>query len=246
MIIFGVKLKQIGGKCMKYKVLIVEDESSIRSLLKVSLKSDDCEIIEAATGEEGMKKAKIEKPNVAILDIMLPGMDGLYVCESLRKEFPLMGIIMLTAKGQDVDKISGLKLGADDYVIKPFNPTELALRVRALIRRVDMNKVNGKALIESHPYKIDLVGRVIYKKDKAIDMTPTEYAILKLFIENKGKAFTRDELLDLVWGINFVGDMKVVDVNIRRLRKKIEEDPSKPMFIETVWGVGYRWKNENE
>ncbi|QZY57273.1 response regulator transcription factor [Crassaminicella profunda] len=225
-----------------HKILIVEDESSIRSLLKVSFKNSEYFIIEAASGEEGLEKARLEEPTVALLDVMLPGIDGFEVCESLRKEYPYIGIIMLTARSQDIDKISGLKLGADDYVIKPFNPMELVLRVEALIRRMDDGKARKDKIIGSGPFKIDIDAHIVYKKEMVIDMTPKEYLLMKIFIENPGKAFTRDELLDLVWGWDFVGDTKIVDVNIRRLRRKIEEDSSEPNFIETVWGVGYRWK----
>ncbi|QXM06179.1 response regulator transcription factor [Crassaminicella indica] len=227
---------------MKHKILIVEDESSIRSLLRVSFKNSDYIVIEASSGEEGIEKARREKPSVAILDVMLPGIDGFMVCEALRKEYPHMGMIMLTARSQDTDKILGLKLGADDYVIKPFNPTELVLRVQALLRRMDDGKNKDDAIIENGFFKIDTKAHIVYKKDVVIDMTPKEYLLMKMFMENPGKAFTRDELLDLVWGWDFVGDTKIVDVNIRRLRRKIEDDASNPNFIETVWGVGYRWK----
>lgn len=229
------------GYSMKHKILIVEDESSIRSLLKVSFKNSDYITVEAESGEVGIKKARVEKPTVAILDVMLPGIDGFMVCQALRKEFPQMGIIMLTARGQDIDKISGLKLGADDYVIKPFNPIELVLRVEGLLRRIENVKQNDGVII-SPPFKVDTNAHIVYKEDIVIEMTPKEYLLMKQFIENQGKAFTRDELLDFVWGWDFIGDTKIVDVNIRRLRSKIEENPSKPIFIETVWGVGYRWK----
>lgn len=228
---------------MQYKILIVEDESSIRSLLKVSFNRDAYKIIEAGSGEEGLEKAKLEEPNVAILDVMLPGIDGFTVCERLRKALPQIGIIILTARGQDTDKISGLQLGADDYVIKPFNPTELVLRTQALIRRMDDPiKRNEMNMIERGPFKIDTSAHIVYKNNIIIEMTPKEYLLMKLFIENPGKAFTRDELLDVVWGWEFIGDSKIVDVNIRRLRTKIEEDSSNPHYIETVWGIGYRWK----
>ncbi|WZL71666.1 response regulator transcription factor [Clostridiaceae bacterium 35-E11] len=228
---------------MQYKILIVEDESSIRSLLKVSFKSDRYKIIEAVSGEEGLEKAEIEKPDVAILDVMLPGIDGFMVCERLRKKLPDIGIIMLTARGQDTDKIAGLQLGADDYVIKPFNPTELVLRTQALLRRMDDPiKCDEIDMIEKKPFKIDTSAHIVYKNNSIIEMTPKEYLLMKLFIKNPGKAFTRDELLDVVWGWDFIGDSKIVDVNIRRLRTKIEEDSSKPCYIETVWGIGYRWK----
>ncbi|AUN09327.1 DNA-binding response regulator [Clostridium botulinum] len=225
------------------KILIVEDESSIRSFVKVNLKMNNFDVIEAETGEEGIEKARKHKPEVVVLDIMLPGVDGLEVCKTLRQEFPNMGIIMLTAKSQDTDKVSGLEYGADDYIIKPFNPLELTLRIKAILRRVNAVKESDDNIITGGPFKIDLYSKKIYKNEEEIDITPTEYLLMKIFIENPGKAFNRDELLDLVWGYDFMGDSKIVDVNIRRLRSKIEETPSEPKFIKTVWGTGYRWQN---
>ncbi|ABS35346.1 response regulator transcription factor [Clostridium botulinum] len=225
------------------KILIVEDESSIRGFVKVNLKMNNFDVIEAETGEEGIEKARKHKPDVVVLDIMLPGVDGLEVCKTLRQEFPNMGIIMLTAKSQDTDKVSGLEYGADDYIIKPFNPLELTLRIKAILRRVNAVKESDDNIITGGPFKIDLYSKKIYKNEEEIDITPTEYLLMKIFIENPGKAFNRDELLDLVWGYDFMGDSKIVDVNIRRLRSKIEETPSEPKFIKTVWGTGYRWQN---
>ncbi len=228
---------------MKNRILIVEDESSIRSLLKVSFQCDDYIIIEAETGEEGIERAIQEKPDVVLLDIMLPGIDGFDVCTILRQELPKLGIIMLTARSQDIDKIKGLECGVDDYVIKPFNPRELILRVKALLRRIDENTMEKQeTILKDDPFKVEITARKVYKKDKNIELTPKEYSLLKLFIENPGKAFTRDELLNLIWGWDFYGESKIVDVNIRRLRQKIEEIPSQPVYIETVWGTGYRWR----
>lgn len=225
------------------KILIVEDESSIRGFIKVNLKMNSFDVIEAETGEEGIEKAREHRPEVVVLDIMLPGIDGLEVCKVLRQDFPNMGIIMLTAKSQDTDKVLGLEYGADDYIIKPFNPLELTLRIKAILRRVNaVNKINDN-ILTGGPFKIDLYSKKIYKNEKEIDITPTEYLLMKIFIENPGKAFNRDELLDLVWGYDFMGDSKIVDVNVRRLRSKIEEKPSEPKFIKTVWGTGYRWQN---
>ncbi|MGU9538571.1 response regulator transcription factor [Clostridium tepidum] len=225
------------------KILIVEDESSIREFIKVNLKMNSFDVIEAETGEEGIEKAREHRPEVVVLDIMLPGIDGLEVCKVLRQDFPNMGIIMLTAKSQDTDKVLGLEYGADDYIIKPFNPLELTLRIKAILRRVNaVNKINDN-ILTGGPFKIDLYSKKIYKNEKEIDITPTEYLLMKIFIENPGKAFNRDELLDLVWGYDFMGDSKIVDVNVRRLRSKIEEKPSEPKFIKTVWGTGYRWQN---
>jgi DNA-binding response OmpR family regulator len=176
---------------------------------------------------------------------MLPGIDGYEVCKILRNEFPHLGVIMLTAKSQDIDKIMGLEYGTDDYMTKPFNPMELVLRVKSLARRMDRNESSDQSMIVSERFKIDVYSRKFYKDDEELDLTPTEFSIAKLFMENPGKAFKRDEILNLVWGYDFVGDSKIVDVNIRRLRSKIEKDSSNPNYIETVWGVGYRWRNKD-
>lgn len=223
------------------KILLVEDEDSIRGFLKINLQRNNLQVIEASTGEEGLKLAAIEKPKIAILDVMLPGIDGFKVCSKLRDEFPNMGIIMLTAKGQDMDKIMGLEYGADDYIIKPFNPLEVVLRIKALLRRLGEE---DKEKLELGEFIIDLYSQKILKNSIEIDVTPKEYLLMKIFLENPNKAFTRDELLDLVWGENYFGDAKIIDVNIRRLRSKIEENASEPKYIETIWGIGYRWKSE--
>lgn len=224
------------------RILLVEDEDSIRGFLKINLQRNDLEVIEAATGEEGIKLAKSMKPQVAILDVMLPGIDGFMVCSKLRSDFPNMGIVMLTAKGQDMDKIMGLEYGADDYIVKPFNPLEVVLRVKALLRRVGGDK-KEKSKLELGPFVLDLYSQKVIKNGAEIDVTPKEFLLMKIFLENPDKAFSRDELLDLVWGQNYFGDVKTIDVNIRRLRAKIEDDPSNPSYIETIWGIGYRWKS---
>ena len=225
------------------KILLVEDEESIRGFLRINFQRENFQVIECESGEEGVRKALIEKPDIAILDVMLPGMNGFEVCQKLRESFPRMGIIMLTAKGEDMDKIMGLQFGADDYVLKPFNPLEITLRVKALIRRLEgINEENNSDCIEVDNFKLDLYSQSLYKENVEIDVTPKEFLLMKIFMQNPGKAFTRDELLNLVCGIDFFGDPKIVDVNIRRLRSKIEENSSKPKYIETVWGTGYRWK----
>lgn len=227
------------------KILLVEDEESIRGFIKINLIRNGFEVIEAGSGEEGIRKALNEKPDMAILDVMLPGIDGFQVCSKLRNEYPKIGIIMLTAKGQDMDKIMGLEYGADDYIVKPFNPLEVVLRVKAILRRIEIedDKINkDENNITSGPFVIDLYSQKLLKNDIEIDVTPKEYMLMKLFIENPNKAFTRDELLNLIWGYDFFGDSKIIDVNIRRLRAKIEDDSSSPKYIETVWGLGYRWK----
>lgn len=227
---------------MERKVLIVEDENSIRGFLKINFKRNNFTVIEAESGEEAIEKSRIESPIITILDVMLPGIDGFKTCELLRKEFPKMGIIMLTARSQDMDKIMGLEFGADDYMIKPFNPVELIARVNALLRRIGIYEEDNSKILVSWEFKIDETAMKAYKNNEELELTPKEYMLMKIFMENEGKALTRDQLLNLVWGYSYLGDTKIVDVNIRRLREKIEDNSSKPKFIETVWGVGYRWR----
>ena len=228
------------------KILICEDESSIRAFLKINFERNGFSVIEAGSGEEALRLTELEKPHVAVLDVMLPGIDGFEVCRRLRETHPNIGIIMLTAKGQDLDKISGLEHGADDYVVKPFNPTEFILRTKALIRRLEDAKGIGEEgkLLVSRVFTMDKYSQTLKKGEEYIELTPKEFAIMKIFLENEGKAFSRDELLNLVWGYDFIGDPKIVDVNMRRLRAKIEDNPSEPQYIETVWGPGYRWGKE--
>jgi len=227
---------------LKTKVLLVEDEESIRKFVKINLEREGYIIFEAGSGEEGIEVARRERPDIVVLDIMLPGIDGFEVCKTLRGEFPSLGIIMLTAKAEDYDKIMGLQYGTDDYLTKPFNPTELTLRIKSIERRLEPEEVKESNLIVDPPFKIDSYSRKFYKDDEELELTPTEYQIIKIFMTSPGKAMTRDEILRLVWGDDFLGDSKIVDVNIRRLRSKIETNPAKPNYIETVWGTGYRWK----
>ncbi len=232
---------------MDKKVLIVEDENSIRGFLKINFRRNNFTVIEASSGEEGFRKAMLENPHIAVLDVMLPGKDGFTLCKELRERFPDMGIIMLTARNQDMDRIMGLEQGADDYLSKPFNPIELMLRVKAIIRRIESKDVfKDKEIIERNGFKLDMYSQKLYKDMKEIYITPKEYLLFKLFIESPGKAFTRDELLNIIWGYDYFGDPKIVDVNIRRLRTKIEQDPSEPKYIQTIWGTGYRWNNEKD
>ena len=224
------------------KILIVEDEESIRGFLKINLKRNGYEVIEVDNGEDGIKIAINEKPAIVILDVMLPGIDGFNVCKRIREEEKNIGLIMLTAKSQDIDKITGLEYGADDYIVKPFNPMELLLRIKAILRRIGDEE--EKRTIEQGRFKIDTYAKKVFKSDKEIDLTPKEYSIIKLFLENPENAFSRDELMDLIWGENYIADPKIVDVNIRRLRSKIESSSSKQGYIETIWGFGYRWRGE--
>lgn len=225
------------------KILLIEDEEHIRKFVKISLKRENFEVIEAGTGEDGIELVSKESPDVVILDIMLPGIDGYGVCKFLKERYPNIGIIMLTAKAQGNDKIAGLDLGADHYIIKPFNPLELVAVVKSLLRRMNIGNNLSKRELVSGPFKIDLDSKTLYKDEQVIEVTPKEYTLMKVFMENPNRAFSRDELLDMIWGYNFIGENKIIDVNIRRLRSKIENDSSHPMFIETVWGTGYIWRS---
>ena len=229
---------------MSTKILLVEDEEAIRKFVKINLEREGYTVFEAGSGEDGLEIARLKRPDIVVLDIMLPGIDGFEVCKNLRQEFPQLGIIMLTAKAEDYDKIMGLQYGTDDYLTKPFNPTELTLRIKSLERRIEPEEHDDRDLIVYPPFKLDAYSRKFYKNDVELELTPTEYQIMKNFMENPGKALQRDEILNLVWGEDFVGDSKIVDVNIRRLRSKIEENAAKPKYIETVWGLGYRWHVE--
>lgn len=231
---------------MNNKILILDDEDPIRQFMKINLDYQGYQTYEAASGEEALRVFDEVKPAVAILDIMLPGISGYDVCEKIRDKSPMTGIIMVSAKSQDIDKILGLEKGADDYIIKPFNPQELILRVKSLMRRVNLKTGNDSEKevksLKDGPFTLDIYSKTFYKDDREIDVTPTEFTILEYFIKNKGKAMTRDEIMKETWGENYSNDTKIVDVNIRRIRAKIEENPAKPQFIETVWGTGYRWK----
>lgn len=225
-----------------HKILLIEDESHIRKFVNISLKREGFQVIEADSGEKGIEEAGKESPDIVILDIMLPGIDGYEVCKFLKKNYPEMGIVMLTARAQDRDKIEGLENGADHYIVKPFNPLELIAIIKSLLRRMYIgDNIRSKELI-SGEFKLDLNSKTLYKNDDEIELTPKEYLLMKLFMENPSKAFTRDELLDMVWGYNYIGENKIIDVNIRRMRSKIEANPSKPRYIETVWGTGYKWR----
>lgn len=236
----GVMLLDTG----KVKVMIVEDEASIRKFIAINLNRSGFEILEAKSGEKALELFNGFMPAVVVLDIMLPGMDGFEVCQRLREIMPAVVIIMLTAKGQDMDKIMGLEIGADDYMVKPFNPLELIARIRANLRKADNAKLMKDSCLSYRELKLDTAAMRFYKGKAEIELTPTEFTIMKVLMEYPGKAYSRDELLNSVWGDNYFGDMKTVDVHIRRIREKIEEDPSSPQLIETVWGVGYRLRGE--
>ena len=229
---------------MSKKVLVLEDEENIRSFVVINLKRAGYQTVEAGTGEEALEKLKKEPDvKVALLDVMLPGIDGFEVCRRIRAMDNKIGIIMLTARSQEMDKVTGLMTGADDYVTKPFSPAELTARVDALFRRTGGGEdgVPSRDEISQPPFLLNLRNRTLEKNGQKLKLTPAEYSIVKLFMENPGKALSREEILDAVWGEDYYGELKIVDVNIRRLRIKIEDDPTMPTYITTVWGYGYKW-----
>ena len=225
------------------KVMVLEDESSIRSFIVINLRRAGYEVVEAETGEEALDKLH-ENPDtlVALLDVMLPGIDGFEVCRRIRATNPRIGIIMLTARSQEMDKVTGLMTGADDYVTKPFSPAELTARVDALYRRTggDTESLSADE-ISDPPFLLNTRNRTLEKNGQRIKLTQVEYSIMRMFMENPGKALSREEILDLVWGRDYFGELKIVDVNVRRLRLKIEDSPTSPTYINTVWGYGYKW-----
>ena len=226
------------------KVLVLEDEASIRSFIVINLQRAGYEVVEAECGEEALQKLQ-ENPDtkLCLLDIMLPDIDGFEVCRRIRMSNAQVGIIMLTARTQEMDKVTGLMTGADDYVTKPFSPAELTARVDALLRRMGDAPLVSAAVgeISQPPFLLNMTDRVVEKNGERVKLTQIEYAIVKLFMENSGKALAREEILDAVWGKGYFGELKIVDVNVRRLRLKIEDDAQEPKYISTVWGFGYKW-----
>ena len=224
------------------KVLILEDEINIRSFVVINLKRAGYEVIEAGTGLEALDKLR-EYPDigVAILDIMLPDIDGFEVCRRIRATSKQIGVIMLTARTQEMDKVTGLMTGADDYVTKPFSPAELTARIDALFRRIGGDSAANAELLQQGPFTMNTRNHTLEKHGTRIKLTQVEYAILKLFMQNPGRALSREDILSAVWGRDYDGELKIVDVNIRRLRIKIEDDTTNPTSITTVWGFGYKW-----
>ena len=227
------------------KVLVVEDEASIRELIALNLQMAGWEVLEAENGERGLRRLKEEGPcDAAVLDVMLPGIDGFSLCESIRRDDQNIGIIILSAKGLEEDKIRGLSIGADDYMTKPFSVSELLARIESLCRRVNRGQSQPAAQetrLVSGKFVLDEASRILYKGKTPIDLTQVEFRIMELFFHNQGTALVREKILEGVWGPGYFGDVKIVDVNIRRLRMKIEDEPSSPKHILTVWGYGYRW-----
>ena len=230
------------------KVLVVEDEASIREMIALNLRLAGMEAVEADSAEAALPLLE-QRPgcDAAILDVMLPGMNGFSLCETIRRTDQKIGIIILSAKGQEQDKIRGLSIGADDYMTKPFSVSELLARVEAHCRRVGRSASaeageQAPASLVSGSFVLDENRRVLLKAGKPIELTQVEFQIMELFFRNPGVALVRERILKGVWGENYFGDVKIVDVNIRRLRMKVEDEPSHPAHILTVWGYGYRWE----
>lgn len=227
------------------RVLVCEDEEVIRDFVVINLKRAGYDVIDVDCGEACLQMFEKEHGNfdIVLLDIMMPGIDGFTVCKRLREKSSTIGIIMLTAKSQEMDKVNGLMIGADDYITKPFAPSELTARVDAIYRRVCMSFMKNEktTVLESGPFVLNLKSRTITKNGELIDLTQVEYQILEYFLNNKNTALDRASILTHIWGESYYGDDKIVDVNIRRIRMKIEDEPSNPQYIITIWGYGYKW-----
>ena len=226
---------------MAYHILVVDDEKLIVKGIKFSLEQDGMKVTPAYDGEEALRYIKEEKFDLIVLDVMLPKMDGLEVCQQTR-EFSQIPIIMVTAKGEDMDKIMGLEYGADDYITKPFNILELKARIKAILRRSNSHKgvyKDSQNTLQIRNLELEFESRRVFIDGKETNLTAKEFDLLELFMENPGKVYSREKLLDTVWGYDYPGDVRTVDVHVRRLREKIEENPSDPKYIFTKWGVGY-------
>ena len=225
-----------------HRILIVEDDRDIARLMEAALTQAGYQVELALDGEAGADLIEQNRYALALLDIMLPGIDGFEVCRRIRAMDSKIGIIMLTARTQEMDKVTGLMNGADDYVTKPFSPVELTARVDALIRRSSGGTQElPPGTISQPPFLLNTRNRTLEKNGQRIKLTQVEYSIMRMFMENPGKALSREEILDLVWGRDYFGELKIVDVNVRRLRLKIEDSPTSPTYINTVWGYGYKW-----
>jgi DNA-binding response OmpR family regulator len=226
------------------RVLVVDDEKTIVKGLKFSLEKEGYEVSVAYDGEEAIKIFQDEKHDLIVLDLMLPGVDGLEVCRRLRKVSDVP-IVMLTARTEDIDKILGLEMGADDYITKPFNPRELAARIKAILRRAQHPVIDPENMqvIRLQDLQIDLFQHKVRVKDKGVDLTSKEFALLSLLASHPGRVYSREQLLEHIWGYDYYGDARTVDVHIRHLREKIEPDPGTPQLILTVWGTGYKFKD---
>ncbi len=229
------------------RILVVEDEDAIRDFVVINLKRSGYDVVDVNCGERAVEVIEQQGMifDIALLDIMMPGMDGIALCKWLRERSTTMGIIMLSAKSQEMDKVNCLMIGADDYVTKPFSPSELVARIDAIYRRVAISSPKSEEKQDSEltagPFTIDTKSRTIAKNGQVIDLTQVEYHIMEYFLKNRDSALDRKSILHHIWGDSYFGDDKIVDVNIRRLRMKIEDDPSNPVYIQTIWGYGYKW-----
>lgn len=229
------------------RILVCEDEDSIREFVVLNLKRSGYEVVDVNCGEAALEAFDSAEGNfdAALLDIMMPGMDGFTLCRLLRERTDTMGIIMLSAKSQEMDKVSSLMIGADDYITKPFSISELIARVDAICRRVSLVDSKSDRINEIHsgPFTINLKSRTVLKNGEPIDLTQVEYQIMEYFLKNQNTALDRLSILKRIWGESFYGEEKIVDVNIRRIRMKIEDEPSNPKYIITIWGYGYKWES---
>ncbi len=225
------------------KILVVDDEKVIVKGIKYNLEQEGYQVVTAFDGEEAVAKAKDNSINLILLDVMLPKMDGLTVCRTIRS-FSDVPIIMLTARSEDIDKILGLEYGADDYITKPFNIREVTSRIKAILRRVNPAPKADKDILVSGDITLDYNFRRVSIKGKVIELTGKEFDLVDLFVKNPGRVYSRENLLDIAWGVDYPGDVRTVDVHIRRLREKIEENPAEPVYIKTKWGVGYYYKKD--
>ena len=230
---------------MPKRVLVVDDEKLIVKGIRFSLEQDDMEVDTAGDGEEAVEKAREGNYDIILLDLMLPKLDGLSACQQIR-EFSDVPIVMLTAKGEDMDKILGLEYGADDYITKPFNILEVKARIKTIFRRISASmQQQEQRVIRIHDMDVNLVKRSVVLGGKDIKLTAKEFDLLQLFVTNRGTVFSREQMLETVWKYDYAGDARTVDVHIRRLREKIERDPTKPEFIFTKWGVGYYFTDQD-
>ncbi|MFF2482745.1 response regulator transcription factor [Paenibacillus sp. NPDC058071] len=226
-------------------VLIVEDDDNIRRFITINLENNGFSVSEAADGERALQAYESNRPAVIVLDIMLPNASGFEICQKIREKDANVIIIMVTARGQDLDKIKGLEIGADDYLVKPFNPLELVARIKAILRRTEKDMQPPQTVLQSGAIRIDLNANQVFKDHLSVELTPKEFQLVKTFLEHPNKALSRNELMNLVWGEDYIGDPKTVDVHVRKLREKLEDDDSNPRYMETVWGIGYRWRKED-
>jgi len=228
---------------MEKKILLVEDEKTLAKALKFNLEKEGFKVSTAFDGEEALELFTKERPDLIILDLMLPKIDGFELCRRLRRSSDVP-IIMLTARDEDIDKILGLELGADDYMTKPFNTRELLARIKAILRRTESHAAAENRVIKSGDLQIDIIKHKVSVKGREVPLTSKEYAMLSLLASNPGRVYSREQLLEEIWGEDFSGDARTVDVHIRHLREKLEEHPAEPRYILTVWGTGYKFREE--